>query len=173
MCLSVQGQSTGLPLSVQWYDHTVPGETVWDWDIKFLSFPLWLIMILPPSINLPFPLSFFLHTSFKHVLHYVPQAPSSIRDPSRVVLIDGSCWTIIGVEVVNFTFNQGLASIQTPVSPFPVITGLEVSYTTTCMHAHKSVIFRHSFSMQHTKGLSQWVACTLIHFQNKFAKHWG
>ncbi|MEQ2278987.1 hypothetical protein AMECASPLE_004869 [Ameca splendens] len=55
------------------------------------------------------------------------QAPSSIRDSSRVVLNDGSCWTIIGVEVVEFTFNQGLASIETPVSPFPVITGLEVN----------------------------------------------
>ncbi|GLD67250.1 recombining binding protein suppressor of hairless-like protein isoform X1, partial [Lates japonicus] len=53
------------------------------------------------------------------------QAPSSVKDPSRVVLNDGSCWTIIGVETVEFTFNQGLACIQTPVSPFPVITGLE------------------------------------------------
>ncbi|GAA6230618.1 recombining binding protein suppressor of hairless-like protein isoform X3 [Lates japonicus] len=55
------------------------------------------------------------------------QAPSSVKDPSRVVLNDGSCWTIIGVETVEFTFNQGLACIQTPVSPFPVITGLEVN----------------------------------------------
>ncbi|XP_072237653.1 recombining binding protein suppressor of hairless-like protein [Leuresthes tenuis] len=55
------------------------------------------------------------------------QASSCVRDPSRVVLNDGSCWTIIGVEVVEFTFNQGVACIQTPVSPFPVITGLEVT----------------------------------------------
>lgn len=55
------------------------------------------------------------------------QAPSSVRDPSRVILNDGSCWTIIGVEAVEFTFNQGLACIQTPVSPFPVITRLEVN----------------------------------------------
>ncbi|KAM9758393.1 recombining binding protein suppressor of hairless-like protein isoform 2-T4 [Menidia menidia] len=55
------------------------------------------------------------------------QAPPSARDPSRVVLNDGSCWTIIGVEQVEFTFNQGLACIQTPISPFPVITGLEVN----------------------------------------------
>ncbi|XP_049893522.1 recombining binding protein suppressor of hairless-like protein [Epinephelus moara] len=55
------------------------------------------------------------------------QAPSNVRDPSRVVLNDGSCWTIIGVEAVEFTFNQGLACIQTPVTPFPVITGLEVN----------------------------------------------
>ncbi|KAF7207571.1 recombining binding protein suppressor of hairless-like protein isoform X1 [Nothobranchius furzeri] len=55
------------------------------------------------------------------------QAPSSARDSSRVVLNDGSCWTIIGVEVVEFTFNQGLALIQSPVSPFPVIFGLEVN----------------------------------------------
>ncbi|KAM6927972.1 recombining binding protein suppressor of hairless-like protein [Xenentodon cancila] len=54
-------------------------------------------------------------------------APASVKDPSRVVLNDGSCWTIIGVEAVEFTFNQGLACIQTPVSPFPIITGLEVN----------------------------------------------
>ncbi|CAN9512582.1 unnamed protein product [Ophioblennius macclurei] len=55
------------------------------------------------------------------------QASSSLRDPSRVVLNDGACWTIIGVEAVEFTFNLGLACIQAPVSPFPVIAGLEVN----------------------------------------------
>ncbi|XP_031694513.1 recombining binding protein suppressor of hairless-like protein, partial [Anarrhichthys ocellatus] len=55
------------------------------------------------------------------------QAPSSVKDPSRVVLNDGSCWTIIGVEAVEFTFNQGPSCIQTLVTPFPVITGLEVN----------------------------------------------
>ncbi|XP_068598210.1 recombining binding protein suppressor of hairless-like protein [Brachionichthys hirsutus] len=55
------------------------------------------------------------------------QAPSGGRDPSRVVLNDGSCWTIIGVEAVEFTFNQGVRYIQTPVTPFPVITELEVN----------------------------------------------
>uniref|UniRef100_A0A8C9Z382 Recombination signal binding protein for immunoglobulin kappa J region like n=1 Tax=Sander lucioperca TaxID=283035 RepID=A0A8C9Z382_SANLU len=55
------------------------------------------------------------------------RAPSSGRDPGRVVLNDGSCWTIIGVEAVEFTFNQGPACIQTPVTPFPVMTGLEVN----------------------------------------------
>lgn len=45
-----------------------------------------------------------------------------------MVLNDGSCWTIIGVEAVEFTFNQGPSCIQTPVTPFPVITGLEVSW---------------------------------------------
>lgn len=58
------------------------------------------------------------------------QASCSVRDPSRVILNDGSCWTIIGVEMVEFTFNQGVACIQTPVTPFPVITGLEVSWIT-------------------------------------------
>uniref|UniRef100_A0A3Q3ESQ2 Recombination signal binding protein for immunoglobulin kappa J region-like n=1 Tax=Labrus bergylta TaxID=56723 RepID=A0A3Q3ESQ2_9LABR len=67
----------------------------------------------------------FLCLSNDAIIQY--QAPSSVRDPSRVVLNDGSCWTIIGVEVVEYTFNQGLACIQTPVTPFPVITGLEVN----------------------------------------------
>ncbi|XP_016891845.1 recombining binding protein suppressor of hairless-like protein [Cynoglossus semilaevis] len=55
------------------------------------------------------------------------QAVSTVRDQSRVVLNDGSCWTIIGVEMVEFAYNQGSTCIQTPVSPFPVVTGLELN----------------------------------------------
>lgn len=77
----------------------------------------------PPSITL----SSSVRLSNASSIFASLQAPSSARDPSRVVLNDGSCWTIIGVEAVEFTFNQGLACIQTPVTPFPVITGLEVS----------------------------------------------
>lgn len=32
---------------------------------------------------------------------------------------------------MEFTFNQGLACVQTPISPFPVITGLEVGHSGT------------------------------------------
>ncbi|XP_037535611.1 recombining binding protein suppressor of hairless-like protein [Nematolebias whitei] len=67
----------------------------------------------------------YLCLSNDSIIQY--QAPSGTRDSSKVVLNDGSCWTIIGVEVVDFTFNQGVACIQTPVNPFPVITGLEVN----------------------------------------------
>ncbi|XP_062266178.1 recombining binding protein suppressor of hairless-like protein isoform X1 [Platichthys flesus] len=67
----------------------------------------------------------FLCLSNDSIIQYL--APSSARDPSRVVLNDGSCWTIIGVEMVEFTFNEGLSCVQTPVSPFPVIIGLEVN----------------------------------------------
>ncbi|KAM8867732.1 recombining binding protein suppressor of hairless-like protein isoform 1-T1 [Synchiropus picturatus] len=52
---------------------------------------------------------------------------TSSREPSRAVLNDGSCWTIIGVEAVEFTFNQGPTCIETPISPFPVVSSLEVS----------------------------------------------
>uniref|UniRef100_A0A8C5DQ26 Recombining binding protein suppressor of hairless-like protein n=1 Tax=Gouania willdenowi TaxID=441366 RepID=A0A8C5DQ26_GOUWI len=55
------------------------------------------------------------------------QGSSPLRDPNRVVLNDGSCWTIIGVETVEFTFNQGLTFIQSPVCPFPFITGLQLN----------------------------------------------
>ncbi|KAK2861509.1 hypothetical protein Q5P01_001042 [Channa striata] len=67
----------------------------------------------------------FLCLSSDTIVKY--QAQPSTRDPGRVVLNDGACWTIIGVEAVEFTFNQGSGCIQTPVSPFPVITGLEVN----------------------------------------------
>lgn len=59
------------------------------------------------------------------IIQYQAQCPA--RDPSRAVLNDGSCWTIIGVESVEFSFNQGLASVQSVVSPFPVISALEVN----------------------------------------------
>lgn len=76
------------------------------------------------------PGSFILHlfVCFRPLIspvHWL-QAQPSVREPSRVVLSDGACWTIIGVEAVEFTFNQGPACVQTPVSPFPVITALEV-----------------------------------------------
>lgn len=67
----------------------------------------------------------YLCLSSDTIIQY--QASPSVRDPSRVVLNDGACWTIIGVEAVEFTFNQGVTCIQTPVSPFPAITGLEVN----------------------------------------------
>ncbi|XP_067361235.1 recombining binding protein suppressor of hairless-like protein isoform X2 [Channa argus] len=67
----------------------------------------------------------FLCLSSDTIVKY--QAQPSNKDPGRVVLNDGACWTIIGVEAVEFTFNQGTAFIQTPVSPFPIITGLEVN----------------------------------------------
>ncbi|KAG7261459.1 hypothetical protein CRUP_013645 [Coryphaenoides rupestris] len=55
------------------------------------------------------------------------QGSSTSRDPGRVVLSDGCCWTIIGVEAVEFSFNQNLAPLHSLVSPVPVITGLQVS----------------------------------------------
>ncbi|XP_059925716.1 recombining binding protein suppressor of hairless-like protein [Gadus macrocephalus] len=55
------------------------------------------------------------------------QGSFSSKDPGRVVLSDGCCWTIIGVEAVEFSFNQNLAPLHSLVSPVPVITGLQVS----------------------------------------------
>ncbi|KAG7236767.1 hypothetical protein INR49_000267, partial [Caranx melampygus] len=47
----------------------------------------------------------YLCLSNDNIIQY--QASCSIRDPSRVILNDGSCWTIIGVETVEFTFIRG------------------------------------------------------------------
>ncbi|CAL8337592.1 unnamed protein product [Lota lota] len=58
------------------------------------------------------------------ILH---QGSFSSKDPGRVVLSDGCCWTIIGVEAVEFSFNNNLAPLHSLVSPVPVITGLQVS----------------------------------------------
>ncbi|XP_055077951.1 recombining binding protein suppressor of hairless-like protein isoform X2 [Periophthalmus magnuspinnatus] len=67
----------------------------------------------------------YLCLSNDNIIQYHAQCPT--RDPSRVVLNDGSCWTIIGVESVEFSFNQSLAHAQSPVSPFPIISSLEVN----------------------------------------------
>lgn len=56
------------------------------------------------------------------------QATPTTRESGRVLLNDGSCWTVIGVEVVEFGFRQADAAyVRTPVTPFPDVTGLEVS----------------------------------------------
>lgn len=97
---------------------------------------------------------FFLCSSFSNIFIFsFLQAPSNVRDPSRVVLNDGSCWTIIGVEAVEFTFNQGPACIQTPVTPFPIITGLEVSL------AGRQVL-THAHMPGELKGQSVWFTPT-------------
>lgn len=105
------------------------------------------------------------------------QAPSSVKDPSRVVLNDGSCWTIIGVETVEFTFNQGLACIQTPVSPFPVITGLEVSWIRQVVqHTHTNTHWRsanHSDSEHQRSTWDSVVANTFCAFNYINSKSWG
>ncbi|KAM6980511.1 recombining binding protein suppressor of hairless-like protein [Aplochiton taeniatus] len=71
----------------------------------------------------------YLCLSNDHIVKY--QAPlvaaSMLKEQSKETLNDGSCWTIIGVETVEYTFNQDLACTQTLVSPVPVITGLEVN----------------------------------------------
>ncbi|XP_062326310.1 recombining binding protein suppressor of hairless-like protein isoform X1 [Osmerus eperlanus] len=68
----------------------------------------------------------YLCLSNDRIIKY--QASSSERDqPMREVLNDGSCWTIIGTEVVDYCFSQSPACIQNPVSPVPSITGLEVN----------------------------------------------
>ncbi|XP_035634349.1 recombining binding protein suppressor of hairless-like protein isoform X1 [Oncorhynchus keta] len=67
----------------------------------------------------------YLCLSNERIIQY--QVSSSLREQSREVLNDGSCWTIIGTEAVEYTFCEGLACVQGAISPIPVITGLEVN----------------------------------------------
>ncbi|XP_036387682.1 recombining binding protein suppressor of hairless-like protein [Megalops cyprinoides] len=55
------------------------------------------------------------------------QASPCQKDPSREVLNDGSCWTIIGTETVEYTFSESLACIQSAVTPIPIINSLELN----------------------------------------------
>ncbi|KAI4799540.1 hypothetical protein KUCAC02_016853 [Chaenocephalus aceratus] len=56
---------------------------------------------------------------FRHDPNALPVLIQRQHRAAPVGLNDGSCWTIIGVEVVEFTFNQGSSCILTPVTPFP------------------------------------------------------
>ncbi|XP_030634933.1 recombining binding protein suppressor of hairless-like protein [Chanos chanos] len=55
------------------------------------------------------------------------QASLCPKDSSRELLNDGSCWTIIGTEVVEYTFSESLTCSPTSISPVPVITALELN----------------------------------------------
>ncbi|XP_053492331.1 recombining binding protein suppressor of hairless-like protein [Ictalurus furcatus] len=61
----------------------------------------------------------------EEILQY--QASPCPKESSREVLNDGSCWTITGTEVVEYTFSESLTSSPTVISPIPVINGLELN----------------------------------------------
>ncbi|XP_065547443.1 recombining binding protein suppressor of hairless-like protein isoform X1 [Lathamus discolor] len=56
-----------------------------------------------------------------------PQASPCPKEANRELLNDGSCWTIIGTETVEYTFSESLACIREPVSPVPLITALQLT----------------------------------------------
>uniref|UniRef100_A0AAY4ESA0 Recombining binding protein suppressor of hairless-like protein n=1 Tax=Denticeps clupeoides TaxID=299321 RepID=A0AAY4ESA0_9TELE len=49
------------------------------------------------------------------------------KERSRELLNDGSCWTIIGTETVEYTFSESLTYSQASISPIPVIAALELN----------------------------------------------
>ncbi|KAL4655798.1 recombining binding protein suppressor of hairless-like protein [Arapaima gigas] len=55
------------------------------------------------------------------------QASPCPKDGNRELLNDGSCWTIIGTETVEYTFSDSQASLQESVTPIPVISALELN----------------------------------------------
>ncbi|XP_030067250.1 recombining binding protein suppressor of hairless-like protein [Microcaecilia unicolor] len=55
------------------------------------------------------------------------QASPCPKDANRELLNDGSCWTIIGTESAEYTFNDSLAKSRDPVTPVPLITSLELN----------------------------------------------
>ncbi|XP_062853249.1 recombining binding protein suppressor of hairless-like protein [Trichomycterus rosablanca] len=67
----------------------------------------------------------YLCLSNEKILQY--QTPPCPKDSSRELLNDGSCWTIIGTEVMEYTFSESLMCSPTIISPIPVISGLELN----------------------------------------------
>lgn len=63
-------------------------------------------------------------STYRHLS--IPKASPCPKERSRELLNDGSCWTIIGTETVEYTFSESLTCSQDSISPVPVITALEV-----------------------------------------------
>uniref|UniRef100_G1LC39 Recombination signal binding protein for immunoglobulin kappa J region like n=1 Tax=Ailuropoda melanoleuca TaxID=9646 RepID=G1LC39_AILME len=55
------------------------------------------------------------------------QASPCPKEANRALLNDSSCWTIIGTESVEFSFNTSLVWTREPVTPVPLISTLELS----------------------------------------------
>ncbi|XP_017540662.2 recombining binding protein suppressor of hairless-like protein isoform X1 [Pygocentrus nattereri] len=67
----------------------------------------------------------YLCIANEKILQY--QASPCPKETTRELLNDGSCWTIIGTEVMEYTFSESLACSPTTISPVPVIHGLELN----------------------------------------------
>uniref|UniRef100_A0A8C8RGW8 Recombination signal binding protein for immunoglobulin kappa J region like n=1 Tax=Pelusios castaneus TaxID=367368 RepID=A0A8C8RGW8_9SAUR len=67
----------------------------------------------------------YLCLSTEKVIQF--QASPCPKEANRELLNDGSCWTIIGTETVEYTFSDSLACLQDPVSPVPLISMLELT----------------------------------------------
>ncbi|XP_051997309.1 recombining binding protein suppressor of hairless-like protein isoform X2 [Xyrauchen texanus] len=67
----------------------------------------------------------YLCLSNDKIIQY--QASPCPKEGNKVLLNDGSCWTIIGTEVVEYTFSESLTCHPTIISPVPVINGLELN----------------------------------------------
>ncbi|NXC18939.1 RBPJL protein, partial [Corythaeola cristata] len=67
----------------------------------------------------------YLCLSTEKVIQF--QASPCPKEANRELLNDGSCWTIIGTETVEYTFCESLACIREPVSPVPLIAALQLT----------------------------------------------
>ncbi|XP_055578521.1 recombining binding protein suppressor of hairless-like protein [Falco cherrug] len=67
----------------------------------------------------------YLCLSTEKVIQF--QASPCPKEANRELLNDGSCWTIIGTETVEYTFSESLACIHKPVSPVPLVTALQLT----------------------------------------------
>ncbi|KAF1471948.1 Recombining binding protein suppressor of hairless-like protein, partial [Pygoscelis antarcticus] len=67
----------------------------------------------------------YLCLSTEKVIQF--QASPCPKEANRELLNDGSCWTIIGTETVEYTFSESLACVCEPVSPVPLITALQLT----------------------------------------------
>lgn len=65
----------------------------------------------------------YLCLSTEKVIQF--QASPCPKEANRELLNDGSCWTIIGTETVEYSFSESLACAREPVSPVPLITALQ------------------------------------------------
>ncbi|XP_062445519.1 recombining binding protein suppressor of hairless-like protein [Rhea pennata] len=67
----------------------------------------------------------YLCLSTEKVIQF--QASPCPKEANRELLNDGSCWTIIGTETVEYTFSESLPCAREPASPVPRITALQLT----------------------------------------------